>query len=466
MTIQLGRFFADLEYEKSEGCLTMPKSKLSEESKARYRREVLVLFAKMIAVAMPIGLAGLTALVFLADVVQGGYKILLVLAGVPVVLLAAFMAVVFASQSYIRPLIRIEEFCRRIKSRDLVTLEDMEGAGIMRGVAETLNELSATLEQFLSRTGTTSGNLAETSDSLLNITESSNQNLQEVSQAVIYLAGKTEEQLSGVSRVEQATEEIMADIRKVEDAARQAKDFSQQVVSTVEKGASAVERTSEKMQEIEEATNYLARLVKELDEHSGRIGLITEVISTIADKSKLLSLNAAIEAARAGEEGRGFAVVANEVRTMAEGSSDAAAQIELLVSAIKDLMMQAMLAMEESSLRVMEGAEVTREAHAMLTVIDEDSAKIERFIESITEATAVMEPINEKVVEAVKAIAEVSEQVAANMQSVSASIEEQAGSVEEITALMQELDNTAEHLNDLILTYMSQSNPEGSPGQE
>jgi methyl-accepting chemotaxis protein len=428
--------------------------RLSAASRKRYRREVMILFAKMLAIALPIGLAGLVLLVYLAVAMESGFMTVVILGGIPVVVLAAFLAVAYASKTYIKPLIRIEEFCNQIKARDLSSLEDLEGAGVMRGVADTLNELSTALEQFLAQARDTSGNLATTSDSLLGITESSNQNLQEVSRAVVSLAGKTEEQLSGISRVETATGEILADIRKVEEAARQAQDFSEQVKLTVAKGADAVGRTAEKMGEIESATAYLAGLVKELDEHSGEIGLITGVISSIADESRLLSLNAAIEAARAGEEGRGFFVVANEVRRMAEGSSGAAGRIEKLVTEIKNLVDQAMQAMQEGSLKVSEGADVTKEAHSMLSEIDEASMRIARFIESITEATGAMEPINRKVAESVKSIADISEQVAMNMQEVSASIEQQAGSVEEITALMHELDDMSNKLNNLISAYM------------
>jgi hypothetical protein len=77
-----------------------------------------------------------------------------------------------------------------------------------------------------------------------------------------------------------------------------------------------------------------ANAVRELGEHSAQIGLIVDVITSIADQTNLLSLNAAIEAARAGEQGRGFAVVAGKVRTLAEGSAKAASQIANLVREI------------------------------------------------------------------------------------------------------------------------------------
>jgi methyl-accepting chemotaxis protein len=428
--------------------------KLSGELKKRYRREVLLIYTKMIVIIIPLCIIGIGFLFYLALSMESGF----LWVGIPIaavmVLLAAFLAVLYASMTYIKPLLQIEEFCNQIRAGDLRALDDLEGAGIMKGVAETLNGLSEALSEFLANARITSGNLTATSENLLEISENSNTNLQEITRTVVGLAGKTEDQMSGVSSVESATDEIMKNINSVEEAAKQAQDFSEQVVQTVAGGAEAVKRAADKMGEIKSATDVLAGLVGELDEQSGEIGMIVEVISSIADETKLLSLNASIEAARAGEQGRGFAVVASEVGRLAEGSAEAAAQIEKLITQIRSRVDQAMQAMLEGSEKVTEGALVTDEAQSMLLEINQSSLRISQFIESITEAAMVMEPNNERVVEAVKSIAVITEQVAINMQEVSASIQEQASSVQEITALMHELDDMSNKLNALISAYV------------
>jgi len=428
--------------------------KLSGELKQKFQRETLILFLKMLAIVIPVCVVGITVIVILFFTLGDNFVIPAIPIGLVTVLVAAFLAVLYASLTYIKPLLRIEEFCNQIRAGDLRALDDLEGAGIMKGVAETLNGLSEALSEFLANARVTSGNLTATSENLLEISENSNTNLQEITRTVVGLAGKTEDQMSGVSRVDSATEEIMKNINSVEEAAKQAQDFSEQVVQTVAEGADAVKRAADKMGEIKNATDVLAGLVGELDEQSGEIGMIVEVISSIADETKLLSLNASIEAARAGEQGRGFAVVASEVGRLAEGSADAAAQIEKLITQIKSRVDQATQAMLEGSERVTEGALVTDEAQSMLLEINESSVRISQFIESIAEATLVMEPKNKRVVEAVKSIALITEQVATNMQEVSASIQEQAGSVQEITALMHELDDMSSNLNALISAYV------------
>lgn len=129
--------------------------------------------------------------------------------------------------------------------------------------------------------------------------------------------------------------------------------------------------------------------VQELGTQSAQITSILGVISDIAGQTNLLALNAAIEAARAGEQGRGFAVVADEVRKLAERTSQSTAEISLMVESIKNGTQRAVAGMESGLLQVGESVDLSNQAREAFTEMNTSSQEVSQVVQDISRAITV-----------------------------------------------------------------------------
>ncbi|GAA0116127.1 methyl-accepting chemotaxis protein [Clostridium senegalense] len=190
-----------------------------------------------------------------------------------------------------------------------------------------------------------------------------------------------------------------------------------------------------------------------LEENSKKINIILDTIKDITNKTNLLSLNASIEAARAGEAGKGFAVVANEVRLLAEQSSNSAKEIEEVI--IENL----------SNIK-----SVNNEISSSQKIIELSSGKTLDTVKSFEKITNSIDALKEKInftseailkvndskevfIQNLQDISAVSQEAAASTEEVNASSEEQQGKFKEVTIQAEDLNTISNTLNDLISNF-------------
>lgn len=237
------------------------------------------------------------------------------------------------------------------------------------------------------------------------------------------LSASTEETSASIQEVASTSNQFAVTVEQVGENSLVMSDSMQAMASKAVEGERVLEDAVAKTTEIRNGIMELAKSVEGLGHHSREIGGIVKLISDIAEQTNLLALNAAIEAARAGEHGRGFAVVADEVRTLAEQSSEAADNITKLILQVQRETENAVRGIGESANKADENAQVVAKSGQVLTEI----------LQSIDEVS--------------KEVQEVS----AGMQSMRLGSEQLAAATEEQSATMEEVATLANNLNQMSL---------------
>ena len=221
-------------------------------------------------------------------------------------------------------------------------------------------------------------------------------------------AAALQETGAGVHEVAESASSAARASEEGAEAAAATRETSEKAVKEVEHSIRLIRDGGRKVQE---TAKEMQEVAKAVDSISGFVATIT----SIADQTNLLALNAAIEAARAGEHGRGFAVVADEVRKLAEQSGHAALEVQKLIAALE------------------KGAEKS------LSVTGEASTIMENTVKS---AEGALEELN-------RAMAQIAKSTDA-MQGIAAVAEEQAASAEEMTAGVEQVSRSTSEVMEAI----------------
>ncbi len=206
--------------------------------------------------------------------------------------------------------------------------------------------------------------------------------------AVSSLSSESKRQLVSMQIALERLESMTASIDGVAERAVKAEQNVKLAADTLKAGDDAMNRTVTGISAIRETVSETSKKVKRLGEASQKISKVVSLIGDFAAQTNLLALNAAIEASRAGEEGRGFAVVAEEVRSLAQQSASATAEIEQLVEEIQGQTSAVSAAMEAGTEQVVTGTQLVEETREKLAQINVVSQQINELVREISAAAA------------------------------------------------------------------------------
>ncbi|WP_018609143.1 methyl-accepting chemotaxis protein [Uliginosibacterium gangwonense] len=212
------------------------------------------------------------------------------------------------------------------------------------------------------------------------------------------LVDSSVQQSRNTSSAAAGIEEMSASIEEVAHRIDETHAAAQEVGNRANNGAELSEKACDTISALSNTVAHSAETVEQLGQRTEEVGKVAAVIKEIADQTNLLALNAAIEAARAGEQGRGFAVVADEVRKLAERTTQATREIDAMIGRIQAETGNAVESMRQSASQVSQSVALVHDAQAALLAInsqmDETLSHVSDVSHSASEQTLAMQDMS------------------------------------------------------------------------
>lgn len=201
---------------------------------------------------------------------------------------------------------------------------------------------------------------------------------------------------------------------------------------------------------VKESINTITRQTNLTNESAQKIQAAIGIISSIAEETNLLSLNASIEAARAGESGRGFAVVASQIQKLAEQSNSSSCEIEEITNTLISNSDEAVEIMRQvHEIIDSQSQNMTDTENIVSKVMDGINTSLEK-IEKIEYATEQLESSRNRIVETVEGLSDIAEQNAASTEETFAQTSQVSNTFEQIEAKADQLKQIADELSDIM----------------
>ena len=248
------------------------------------------------------------------------------------------------------------------------------------------------------------------------------------------VAWSSNQQSASSLEIAAAMEQSTVSINLMSDSANQAQTISGDSESLMNETSGVVSEAVNRIAKIATVVEQASQTVRTLGQESENVSKIVLVIKEVADQTNLLALNAAIEAARAGEQGRGFAVVADEVRKLAERTTQSTQEITTMISSMQSSARDAVTCIEDAVANVNEGVILTK-----------------RVGESVSRLGASSHEVKEVIIDVSSALREqnaASNEIARNVEQIAQTGERNSGAVGAVAKAATELQQLANSLTD------------------
>lgn len=317
-------------------------------------------------------------------------------------------------------------------------------------LAEAFKAMQASLVTMIHNQQSTTGEIHILVDQLLQNVDENSKASEVVAEAIGSMTSKMKHQEEDMAGVQKQILEMVNYTVKIGEMSSLAREASNESLSAASEGSELIETFVINTHEVKKVIAAASNAIDDLIEVTGEMNGIMEYMGSVSEQTTLLSLNASIEAARAGEEGKGFAVVAQEVRKLAENSSDLNNDIGDMIKKTKSILGDVNKSMASVQKKLEEGdtinGQVTQAFGAIRQInasVGAHNASIDGSIDHLSDLFQFIE----------KAASETYDMVLENQrysEDISSSVEEQVASFEEIKDSVDHLNQVSQSSKESI----------------